>query len=66
MLDNSLRFIMFIDYWKFFFILEYEQNISQSIHRKKKIEADGGKLLYFQTPEYYQQLESLSGLIAKY
>ncbi|MGL4881336.1 MAG: hypothetical protein ACRC8K_09750, partial [Waterburya sp.] len=33
---------------------------------KEQIKTDGGKLIYFQTPEYYQQLDYLSEIAAKY
>lgn len=34
--------------------------------KKEKIQADGGKLLYFQPPEYYQQLDYKNEIAAKY
>jgi hypothetical protein len=60
MADRALRryFGNSSEYWRGHFYLAYS--------KKEEIEANGGKLLYFKTPEYYQHIKEIAYIEGKY
>jgi hypothetical protein len=58
--DRALRryFGNSSEYWRRHFCLAYSE--------KEEIEANGGKLLYFKTPEYYQHIKEIAYIEGKY